>query len=56
MAKRNKSKRKPLHQTVRNWNAVAAHFHTGGGTHGDKRLKRQRTRSAQKRAAIHEHC
>lgn len=48
--------KKKVKPKFRDWLAVAAHFHTGGGTHGDKRFKRQRTRSAQKRAAIHEHC
>lgn len=48
--------KKKVKLKIRNWSAVAAHFHTGGGTHGDKRTKRQRTRSAQKRTAIHEHC
>lgn len=57
MAKRNRNKRKakPLHKTVRNWAAVSAHFATGAGKHGDRRFRRQRTRSAQKRAALAEY-
>lgn len=59
MAKRNKKnkrrKSKPVHETVRNWTAVAAHFATGGGKHGDRRFRRKRTRAAQEKAAIAEY-
>ena len=34
MAKKNK---KPKAVKVRNWTAVAAHFKTGAGSHGDKK-------------------
>lgn len=30
-------------------------IYSGGGKHGDKRLKRQRTRATQKRAALREY-
>ena len=52
MARRNKKKEKRVHETVRNWTAVAAHFATGAGNHNDRRFRRQRTRSAQKKAAL----
>lgn len=62
MAKRNKKtatklpkQAKPLHETVRNWAAVAAHGRSGGGAHGDRRTKRQRTRSDQKRSVFAEY-
>jgi len=55
MAKsKRKRKQKKVHETVRNWTAVAAHFASGAGKHGDRRLRRKRTRSAQKRAALAE--
>lgn len=56
MSKRNKKKAKPLYETVRNWVLVAAHECTGGGSHGDRRTKRKRTRGDQKRAAIQDYC
>ena len=41
MAKKNK---KVTKVKERNWIAVAAHFHTGGGSHGDK--KKQASKKA----------
>lgn len=35
--------------------ALSAILATGAGKHGDRRLRRKRTRAAQKRAAIAEH-
>ena len=35
MSKKKNKKNKEIKE--RNWIAVAAHFHTGGGSHGDKR-------------------
>jgi len=32
--------------------ALAAHLRGGAGTHGDRRLKRKRTRAMRKRAAL----
>lgn len=32
-------KKKQPQQKQRNWIAVAAHFKTGGGSHGDKKKK-----------------
>jgi hypothetical protein len=55
MAKRKKKKQKKVHDVVRNWTAVAAHFSSGAGKHQDGRKKRQRTRSAQQKAAIAEY-
>lgn len=54
MAKR-KKKQKKVWETLRNWNAVAAHFRTGGGAHGDRRTKRKRTRAAQKQTVLNEY-
>lgn len=55
MAKnKRKKKTKRLHETVRNWMAVEAHFASGAGKHNDRRNRRKRTRRAQKQAAIAE--
>lgn len=43
------SRKKP-----RNYVALAAYSKTGSGTHADKRTKRLRTRSSQRRAALRE--
>lgn len=55
MAKR-KNKRskkaKPVHETVRNWAAVAAFQRSGAGKHADGRQRRNRTRGQAKRRAI----
>jgi len=45
--KQNKKMLKP-----RNWTVIAAFQRGGGGTHNDRRTRRQRTRGAQKRAAL----
>ena len=38
-----KSKKKTLAQPKpRNWGAVAAHFKSGGGSHGDKKKKQNK--------------
>jgi hypothetical protein len=53
MAKgKRQKKQKRACQSVRNWMAVEAYFTSGGGKHQDRRMRRKRTRSAQKRAAI----
>ena len=36
--------KKPKVPKTRNWAAVAAHFHPGGGSHGDK--KKQASKNA----------
>lgn len=45
-------KRKPRTLVVRSYTARAAYERNGAGIHGDRRTKRQRTRSACKRLAI----
>jgi hypothetical protein len=53
MAKGKNKKAKPVHKAVRNWTAVAAHFRNGGAQQ-DRRTKRNRTRSEQKRRALND--
>lgn len=58
MAKRRNKKRKQKKiEDLKPRRAVAlsAILATGSGQHGDRRLRRKRTRAAQKRAAIAEH-
>jgi len=50
MAKRNKKNVSDVKR--RSAAAVAAILKTGAGKHGDRRLKRMKTRAAQKRAAF----
>ena len=57
MAKRRKKKKKATYETARNYAAVAANFRAtsaGGGAHGSKNTKRNRTRKAQKEQAIND--
>ncbi len=53
--KNRKNKKRPVSMTGRNWLAVSAQFASGAGTHADARLKRNRTRSSQKRDALAEY-
>lgn len=46
------ARRKSAAETTGNPATTAMLLRSGSGKHGDRRLKRQRTRSAQKRAAL----
>ena len=43
-----KNKKKKNVVKERNWIAVAAHFHTGGGSHGDKKKKESKYKCRKK--------
>ena len=47
MSKSKRSKKKDVVKD-RNWISVAAHFHTGGGSHGDKKKKESKYKCRKK--------
>ena len=46
MSKKKNKKKQEVKE--RNWIAVAAHFHTGAGNHGDKRKKESKNKCRKK--------